>query len=75
MGIGACMFLIAVGAILTFATDFQVFGTSGPDVPGVYFSGISGDAIGVILMIAGGLGLLAITLIFRPRSGRGPDYF
>lgn len=68
MGIGACIVLIAVGAILTFATDLEIFGTSDLDVPGVAFSGIDTDAVGVILMIVGVLGLVATTLIFRPRS-------
>lgn len=45
MTIGAGIFLIAVGAILKFATNFHV-------------SGLSIDTIGVILMIAGAVGLL-----------------
>ncbi len=45
MTIGAGIFLIAVGAILKFATNIHV-------------SGVSVDTIGVILMIAGGVGLL-----------------
>jgi hypothetical protein len=45
MTIGAGIFLIAVGAIFKFATNFHV-------------SGLSIDTIGVILMIAGAVGLL-----------------
>jgi Domain of unknown function (DUF6458) len=45
MTIGAGIFLIAVGAILKFATN-------------VHVKGISIDTIGVILMIAGAVGLL-----------------
>jgi hypothetical protein len=45
MTIGAGIFLIAVGAILKFATNFHV-------------QEISIDTIGVILMVAGGVGLL-----------------
>ncbi|HET7589154.1 MAG TPA: hypothetical protein VFK14_03060 [Solirubrobacterales bacterium] len=45
MTIGAGIFLIAVGAILKFATNIHV-------------QGISIDTIGVILMIAGIVGLL-----------------
>lgn len=59
MGIGVSIFLIAIGAILTFAVNATV-------------SGIDINVIGVILMIAGVLGLLAAMLIFGPRS-RGGD--
>lgn len=45
MTIGAGIFLIAVGAILKFATNIHV-------------QGISIDTIGVILMIAGAVGLI-----------------
>jgi cytochrome c oxidase subunit IV len=45
MTIGAGIFLIAVGAILKFATNFHV-------------QGVSIDTIGVILMIAGAAGLI-----------------
>jgi membrane-bound ClpP family serine protease len=46
MRIGASLFLIAVGAILTFAVTANV-------------SGVSLSTIGIILMIVGGIGLLA----------------
>jgi hypothetical protein len=45
MGIGTSIFLIAVGAILKFAVTASV-------------SGVDLDVVGVILMIAGGIGLL-----------------
>jgi membrane-bound ClpP family serine protease len=45
MTIAAAVLLIAVGAILKFATNFHV-------------QGISIDTVGVILMIAGAVGLL-----------------
>jgi cytochrome c oxidase subunit IV len=45
MTIGAGIFLIAVGAILKFATNIHV-------------QGVSIDTIGVILMIAGAAGLI-----------------
>ncbi len=51
MGIGASVFLIAVGAILTFALNVTV-------------SGLDLSTIGVILMIAGAIGLVASLFIF-----------
>jgi len=45
MTIAAAIFLIAVGAILKFATNFHV-------------EGVSVDTVGVILMIAGAAGLV-----------------
>lgn len=45
MTIGASLFLIAAGAILLFAVTASV-------------AGVSVNTIGVILMIAGGIGLL-----------------
>jgi hypothetical protein len=50
VGIGASVVLLAVGAILTFALEVST-------------EGIDLDTVGVILMIAGGLGLL-ISLLF-----------
>ena len=55
MGIGVSVVLIAVGAILTFAIDAEV-------------AGINIDVIGIILMIAGALGLLWTLLIWGPRQ-------
>jgi Domain of unknown function (DUF6458) len=54
VGIGASVFLIAVGAILTFAVHASV-------------SGIAIHTVGVILMIAGALGLTVTLTIFAPR--------
>ena len=58
MGIGVSIFLIAVGAILTFAVDATV-------------SGISIQTVGVILMVAGALGLIVTLLVFGPRRRAG----
>jgi len=55
VGIGGSIFLIAVGAILAFATNFDV-------------AGLDEKVIGIILMIAGALGLLFTTLIWGPRN-------
>ncbi|HET7121082.1 MAG TPA: DUF6458 family protein [Solirubrobacterales bacterium] len=62
MTIGAGIFLIAVGAILKFATN-------------IHIQGVSVDTIGVILMIAGAVGLvLGIfqELIWSRRRGVAP---
>ena len=55
MGIGGSIFLIALGAILTFATNVTV-------------SGLDLDVVGVILMIVGALGLVMFLLVWGPRS-------
>jgi Domain of unknown function (DUF6458) len=54
MGIGVSVFLIAIGAILTFATDLSV-------------SGLNLDIVGVVLMVAGLIGLLMTLLVWGPR--------
>ena len=54
MGIGVAVFLIAVGAILTFALETEV-------------SGVDLDTVGIILMIVGAIGLAATLLVFGPR--------
>jgi len=54
MGIGAGVFLIAVGAILTFALDLEV-------------SGLNLDVVGIILMLAGLIGIAVDLAIFAPR--------
>ena len=54
MGIGVSVFMIAVGAILTFALDVSV-------------SGMNLDVIGIILMIAGVIGIVVDLAIFAPR--------
>ena len=50
MGIGASVILMAVGAVLTFALEANL-------------EGIDLDTVGIILMIAGALGLL-LSLVF-----------
>ncbi len=54
MGIGFSILLLAVGAVLTFALDFQVVGV---DI----------QVIGWILMAAGVLGLILTLVVFMPR--------
>ncbi|MCI0686936.1 MAG: DUF6458 family protein [Sporichthyaceae bacterium] len=51
MGIGASIFLIAVGAILTFALERDI-------------SGLDIDVIGIILMLAGALGLFMFMVVW-----------
>lgn len=58
MGIGVSIFLIAVGAILTFAVHATL-------------SGVSIQTIGVILMVVGALGLIVTLLIWGPRRRSG----
>jgi Domain of unknown function (DUF6458) len=56
MTIGTSLFLIAVGAILRYAVTFHV-------------NGIDLQTVGVILMVAGGAGLvIGLGLITRDRS-------
>ena len=57
MGIGVSVFLLAVGAILAFAVDVST-------------QGIDLNAVGVILMIVGLIGLLT-SFIFWDRLGFG----
>ena len=63
MGIGVSVFLLALGAILTFAVNTAV-------------SGIDLQVVGVILMAAGVLGLVLFLAVFGRappgRRGRGP---
>jgi hypothetical protein len=59
MGIGASIFLFAVGAILAFAVNVTV-------------SGLDLAVVGYILMIAGVVGLALTLVIFAPRSRRSP---
>lgn len=60
MGLGVSLFLIAAGAILVWGVQSDI-------------AGISEDAIGVILMIVGGAGLL-LSMLFWSSWG-GPGYF
>jgi hypothetical protein len=52
VGIGVSIFLIAVGAILSFAIDVESSG------------GVNINTIGIILMVVGAIGLLASMTIF-----------
>ncbi|MBC2907680.1 DUF6458 family protein [Streptomyces cupreus] len=54
MGLGGCIILIAVGAILTFATDWKM-------------EGVNLDLVGVILMIVGLIGVTTFSSIARRR--------
>ena len=55
MGIGVSVFLLALGAILTFAVNASI-------------SGLDINVVGVILMIAGAIGLLMTMLVFGRRD-------
>ncbi|MDQ4143431.1 MAG: DUF6458 family protein [Actinomycetota bacterium] len=60
MGIGTSLFLMAVGAICYWALDFDI-------------AGVDIDAIGVILMVIGAIGLVLSLLFwssFSPRRRR-----
>ncbi|MER5178700.1 DUF6458 family protein [Streptomyces sp. NPDC002896] len=54
MGLGGCIILIAVGAILTFATDWDM-------------KGVNLDVVGVILMAVGLIGVATFSSIARRR--------
>ncbi|MFE9448859.1 DUF6458 family protein [Streptomyces sp. NPDC006739] len=54
MGLGGCIILIAVGAILTFATDWHM-------------NGVNLDLVGVILMAVGLIGVSTFSSIARRR--------
>ena len=60
MGIGASVFLLAIGAVLAFAVDYTV-------------SGVDMDVIGFILMAAGVIGLFMTTLLFGRRDRVATD--
>jgi Domain of unknown function (DUF6458) len=55
MGIGVGLFLLAVGAILTFAVQVEA-------------EGFNINTVGIILMIVGGLGILLSLLFWGDRS-------
>ena len=64
MGIGVSVFLIAVGAILSFAITWTA-------------QGVNLDTVGVILMIVGAIGLLMSMLFwssFAPFGGGAPRH-
>ncbi|MFS8200276.1 DUF6458 family protein [Streptomyces sp. CWNU-52B] len=54
MGLGGCIILIAVGAILTFATDWDM-------------QGVDVNLVGVIFMIVGLIGVATFSSIARRR--------
>ncbi|MFJ4687742.1 DUF6458 family protein [Streptomyces sp. NPDC091377] len=54
MGLGGCIILIAVGAILAFATDWEM-------------DGVNLDLVGVIFMAVGLIGLAIFSSIARRR--------
>lgn len=56
MGIGVSVFLLAVGAIMTFALNAEV-------------SGIDLDTVGVILMVVGVIGLLFSMMFWSSWGG------
>jgi Domain of unknown function (DUF6458) len=58
MGVGASIFLIALGAILAFAVEYDI-------------SGLDLAVVGWILMIVGAIGLVFTLLIWGPRQRRG----
>ena len=60
MGLGVSIFLIAVGAILTWAVNASV-------------SGLELDTIGVILMIVGALGLVLSMIFWSSWGGVGGE--
>lgn len=57
MGIGVSVVLMAVGAVLTFAIEVE------------NAEGFNINTIGIILMVAGAIGLVASLIIFGPRRG------
>jgi hypothetical protein len=63
VGIGVSLFLIAAGAILTFALNLHV-------------GGVNLDVVGWILMVVGALGLIVTMFIWGGRGrGSGPTTY
>jgi hypothetical protein len=56
MGIGVSIFLLALGAILTFALNAEV-------------SGINLDTVGIILMVVGTIGLVMSAMFWSSWGG------
>ena len=54
MGIGGCIILIAIGAIITFATNWHMHG-------------VNLDLVGLIMMAVGIIGLATYVSIFKRR--------
>jgi len=61
MGIGASIFLVALGAVLAFALNESSIGP------------LEVQTVGYILMIAGIVGLALTLLVFGPRHARRDD--
>jgi hypothetical protein len=61
MGLGVSIVLMAVGAVLAFGVH-------------VYNSGFDINTVGVILMVVGGIGLLAALAVMGAGGGWGPSY-
>ena len=59
MGIGVSILLMAAGAVMTFAVEVESS------------EGFNINTIGIILMIAGAIGLVTSLMVFGPRSRRG----
>jgi len=55
MGIGVSILLIAAGAVMTFAVEVE------------NAEGFNINTVGIILMAAGAIGLVATLLVFGPR--------
>jgi hypothetical protein len=60
MGIVLCIGMLAVGAILTFAVDWNI-------------SGVNLDIVGLILMAVGLIGLCVYVSIFKRRKTQPPS--
>ncbi|MFB7253796.1 DUF6458 family protein [Streptomyces nojiriensis] len=58
MGIGGCIVLIVVGAVLTFASDWEL-------------ESVNLDLVGLIMMAVGGIGLAVYTSIYKRRRSTG----
>jgi hypothetical protein len=61
MGFGVSLFMLAVGAILTFAVDVNTN------------NNVNLDAIGTILMVIGGIGLLLALFVWDSLGWRHRD--
>lgn len=60
MGIGASIFLLAIGAILAFAVEVET-------------TGFNLNTIGIILMVAGAIGIVLTLTVFGGRGDRGTE--
>ncbi|MYT31317.1 MULTISPECIES: DUF6458 family protein [unclassified Streptomyces] len=60
MGVGGCIILLAVGAVLTFAVDWHM-------------PGIDIHLVGVILMIVGFIGIATYVSILKRRRTQPPS--